>query len=226
MKRFLIIMLTCFSAALNILAQDDPEYRMEIGVGAGLSGYLGDFNGNLTKNLQPMATVLGRYVFNPYTAIRMNVSYGKMKGSSKGIQTYYPAFASTPYEFNNTIYDVCFGYEYNFWPYGTGRDYRGAKRLTPYVFGGIGATYVDTKGKDKFTFNIPIGIGMKYKFNDRVNLGVEWAMHFTQSDELDGAKDPYNIKSSGLFKNTDCYSALQLTLTYSFMAKCKTCNKE
>ena len=97
-------MLTCFSAALNILAQDDPEYRMEIGVGAGLSGYLGDFNGNLTKNLQPMATVLGRYVFNPYTAIRMNVSYGKMKGSSKGIQTYYPAFASTPYEFNNTIY--------------------------------------------------------------------------------------------------------------------------
>ena len=67
---------------------------------------------------------------------------------------------------------------------------------------------------------------MKYKFNDRVNLGVKWAMHFTQSDELDGAKDPYNIKSSGLFKNTDCYSALQLTLTYSFMAKCKTCNKE
>ena len=202
-------MLICLSTASTIQAQDDPEYRMEIGVGAGLSGYLGDFNGNLTKNLQPMATVLGRYVFNP-----------------KGIQTYYPAFASTPYEFNNTIYDVCFGYEYNFWPYGTGRDYRGAKRLTPFVFGGIGATYVDTKGKDKFTFNIPIGIGMKYKLNDRVNLGVEWAMHFTQSDELDGAKDPYNIKSSGLFKNTDCYSALQLTLTYSFMAKCKTCNKE
>ena len=67
-------MLICFTAALNIQAQDDPEYRMEIGIGAGLSGYLGDFNGNLTKNLQPMATVLGRYVFNPYTAIRMNVS--------------------------------------------------------------------------------------------------------------------------------------------------------
>lgn len=226
MKKLLIIMLICLSAASTIQAQDDPEYRMEIGVGAGLSGYLGDFNGNLTKNLQPMATVLGRYVFNPYTAIRMNISYGKMKGSSKGIQTYYPAFASTPYEFNNAIYDVCFSYEYNFWPYGTGRDYRGAKRLTPFVFGGIGATYIDAKGKDKFTFNIPIGIGMKYKLNDRVNIGAEWAMHFTQSDELDGVKDPYNIKSSGLFKNTDCYSALQLTLTYSFMAKCKTCNKE
>lgn len=31
-------------------AQEDPEYRMEIGVGGGLMGYLGDFNGNLTKD--------------------------------------------------------------------------------------------------------------------------------------------------------------------------------
>lgn len=219
-------MLIFLPAAMNLHAQDDPEYRMEIGAGAGLSGYLGDFNSNLAKNLQPMATILGRYILNPYMALRMNVSYGKMKGSSKGIKTYYPAYATTPYEFNNAIYDVCVGYEYNFWPYGTGRDYRGAKRLTPFVFGGIGATYVDIKGKDKLTFNVPIGIGMKYKLNERVNLGLEWAIHFTQSDELDGAKDPYFIKSSGLFKNTDCYSALQLTLTYSFMAKCKTCNKE
>ena len=82
MKRFLIIMLTCFSAALNILAQDDPEYRMEIGVGAGLSGYLGDFNGNLTKNFQPMATILGRYVLNPYTAIRRNLTIQYMMYAS------------------------------------------------------------------------------------------------------------------------------------------------
>ena len=51
-------------------------------------------------------------------------------------------------------------------------------------------------------------------------------MHFSQNDELDGAKDPYGIKSSGMFKNTDCYSTLQMTLTYSFMQKCVTCNKD
>ena len=59
-----------------------------------------------------------------------------------------------------------------------------------------------------------------------MNLGLEWALHFSQTDELDGVKDPYYVTSSGLFKNTDCYSALQFTLTYSFMAKCSTCNKE
>jgi len=57
-------------------------------------------------------------------------------------------------------------------------------------------------------------------------LGVEWAMHFSLSDKLDGKKDPYTVSSSGIFKNTDCYSMLQVTLTYSFMAKCRTCHNE
>ena len=73
---------------------------------------------------------------------------------------------------------------------------------------------------------LPLGVGVKYKLGKRVNLGLEWAVHFSLSDELDGVKDPYMIKSSGLFKNTDCYSALQLTLTYSFMQKCRTCNSD
>ena len=53
-----------------------------------------------------------------------------------------------------------------------------------------------------------------------------WMMHFTGSDSLDDVSDPYGIKSSGLFKNTDCYSTLQLTLTYDIWAKCKTCNND
>lgn len=226
MKKLLIFMIVMVTAATQVRAQDDPEYRMEIGAGVGMMGYLGDFNGNLTKDLQPMATVLARYVFNPYMDLKLNVSYGTMKGSSEDAETYYPDYAETPYTFKNKLYDVCLTYEYNFWPYGTGRDYRGAKRLTPFVFGGIGATYADTDDKGQFTFNIPIGVGLKYKIGERMNLGLEWAVHFSQSDKLDGVKDPYYVKSSGLFKNTDCYSALQLTFTYSFMPKCVTCNKE
>ena len=30
-------------------AQDEPEYRMEVGAAAGLLNYTGDFNGNLLK---------------------------------------------------------------------------------------------------------------------------------------------------------------------------------
>lgn len=219
----------CAFLPLSVSAQDDPEYRMEIGGGVGVVGYLGDYNTSMVKDLQPMGTVLARYNFNPYHGLRMTASYGKLKGSSKDVKTFYPDYVDTPYQFNNTLIDVSFGYEYNFLPYGTGRDYRGAKRLSPFVFGGIGATYVNTGREDKksvFTANIPIGLGLKYKINERMNVGLEWAIHFSLSDELDGSKDPYYVKSSGPFKNTDCYSALQVTFTYSFMAKCRTCHNE
>lgn len=211
---------------LTANAQEDDMYKMEIGAGVGLVSYEGDFNGSVTKNMQPGASLILRRVFNPYMDVRLNLMYGNLKGDSNGTKTYYPDYQQSPYSFSNTLIGLSMTYEYNFWPYGTGRDYRGAKRLTPFVFLGIGGTYVKTDQKSVFTGNLPIGLGVKYKLAKRVNLAIEWAMHFSLSDELDGVKDPYMIKSSGLFKNTDCYSALQLTLTYSFMQKCKTCNSD
>lgn len=231
-------------ATVRVSAQDDVEYRMEVGAAVGLMGYHGDFNGSLTKDLQPMGSLVARYIFNPYMGLKANVSYGMLKGSSADVKTWYPEFSETPYSFSNfadvktwypdktpysfsnKLVDLDVVYEYNFWPYGTGRDYRGAKRLTPYLLLGLGGTFVKTDQKNVFTANLPIGVGVKYKVGARVNVGLEWAMHFSLNDELDGVKDPYGIKSSGLFKNTDCYSTLQLSVTYSFMAKCRTCHNE
>ena len=142
------------------------------------------------------------------------------------METYSPDETTRAYSFDRSFTDVSVTYEYNFWPYGTGRDYRGAKRITPFVFGGIGATYVSGGEKKVFTANVPIGLGIKYKLKERLNVGLEWSMHFSLSDELDGIADPYGIKSSGAFKNTDCYSGLMLTLTYSFKSKCRTCNND
>ena len=225
--RKLLLRLMVLLPAARMSAQDDPQYRMEIGAGVGTVSYEGDFNGNVLKNMQPMFSALWRYNFDPYKDLRLSATYGKLKGSSKDVDTYYPDYATEEYSFNRNLLDVSLVFEYNFWPYGTGRDYRGAKRLTPYIYGGIGATSASGGGsKSVFTANVPIGLGVKYKLNERMNLGLDWGIHFSLSDELDGVKDPYQVKSSGMFKNTDCYSMLQLTLTYSFKAKCRTCNKE
>ncbi len=225
MRKSLAILLLSAATANTALAQSDYEYRMEVGAGIGMMSYEGDFNGSILSNMQPTASVVLRRLFNPYMGVRLAASYGKLKGSSKDVKTYMPDYVETPYDFSNTLIDVSATYEYNFWPYGTGNDYRGAKRLTPFVFGGIGATCV-TGGGSVFTANVPIGLGVKYKVAQRVNLGIEWTAHFSLSDKLDGVADPYGIKSSGLFKNTDCYSVLQLTLTYSFMPKCRTCHND
>ena len=223
MHRWLLtILLTALAAQVS--AQGDVEYRMEIGAGGGMVSYEGDFNGSPLRNMQPMGAVVLRRLFNPYIGLRLAASYGKLKGSSADVETYYPDYAETPYEFSHTVGDVSLTFECNLWPYGTGREYRGARRLVPFVFGGLGGTYVSGGPRHVVTANIPVGLGVKYKVGDRLNLGVEWAVHFSLSDELDGVKDPYYVKSSGAFKNTDCYSACMVTLTYSFMPKCRTCH--
>lgn len=213
-------------AAVQTQAQDDVEYRMEVGAGVGLVSYLGDFNGSVVKNMQPMGSLVWRWVLNPRMALRAKGSYGKLKGSSADVRTYYPDMQAKPYEFNHSLGDLGVTFEYNFWPYGTGREYRGAKRITPFIFGGVGGTYVSGGPKDVWTAHVPLGLGVKYKLGDRVNIGLEWAAHFSLSDKLDGVVDPYLVKSSGLFKNTDGYSALLVTLTYSFQAKCRTCHND
>lgn len=262
MLRKSLLLLLVLTACTFAKAQDDPEYRMEIGGGVGMMTYEGDFNGNILsgENMSPSAMVMLRRVINPYSALRFSLGFGQLKGGTKSLNTAYPDFntyqyresARMDYKFSNMLLDFGASYEYNFWPYGTGRDYRGAKRLTPYLSLGIGLTFVNTEhgtidlsdhselqsgaqtfgepeftgSKGVFTANLPIGFGVKYKIAERLNLGAEWMVHISLSDKLDGVKDPYRISSSGIFKNTDCYSNLQLTLTYSFWEKCKTCNKD
>lgn len=221
-----LVTLLMLCATLTASAQQDDEYLMEIGGGVGMVSYQGDFNGKITSGMQPAGAIVWRRLLNPYMGFRVTGMIGKLKGDATRVETYYPDETTRAYSFDRSLTDVSVTYEYNFWPYGTGRDYRGAKRLTPFVFGGIGATYVSGGEKKVFTANVPIGLGIKYKLKERLNVGLEWSMHFSLSDELDGMADPYGIKSSGAFKNTDCYSGLMLTLTYSFKSKCRTCNND
>lgn len=207
---------------LTAAAQDEPEYRMEIGAGAGLIAYTGDFNGNLLKGMQPWGTLVARYHLNPRMALAMNIGTGRIKGSTDDMETWNPI---ERYEFNNQITEVDFRYEYNFWAYGTGQEYRGARPLVPFITLGLGLTH-HSGDNSGIAMNLPIGVGVKWKIAPRLNLTAEWVMRFTPSDNLDGREDIYGIKSSGLFKNTDCYSVLQLGVTYDLWAKCKVCNND
>lgn len=221
--RIATILIVCYLSLMISWAQTEPEYRLEVGAGIGTVTYLGDFNGNIFREMQPMGSLQAKYRMNPRMALAMNVSYGQLKGSSRNAETYYPGL--TDYRFKTSLADIGLRYEYNFWPYGTGREYRGAQRLTPYIYIGIGVT-VAKPNTTEVAMNMPLGGGIKYKVANRVNMALEWTIHFTSSDELDVIKDPYGIQSSGLFKNTDCYSHLRLSLTYDLWAKCKVCHND
>ena len=207
-KRLLAVIFV-MAATVAASAQDEPEYKMEIGAGTGLVSYVGDYNSSPLKGMQPWLVLMGKYRMDPRMALSLNIATGKIKAD----------------KLNQRITETDLRFEYNFWAYGTGNEYRGAKRFTPYITVGLGATFYGGSEKGA-TMNLPIGAGVKYKIGNRLNLIAEWAMRFTLSDKLDGSKDPLGIKSSGLFKNTDCYSALQIGLTYDLWEKCKTCYRD
>ena len=210
------------AAFAGVHAQDEPEYRLELGAAAGLVTYVGDFNSSLVKGMQPWGALVAKYRINPRMATALNIGMGKIKGSTDDVTTSYPI---ERYAFSHSITEADLRFEYNFWPYGTGKEYRGARRFTPFITLGAGATWYGGENKG-MTINLPIGAGIKYKIGQRLNLMAEWVMRFTMSDNLDGRKDVYGIQSSGLFKNTDCYSVLQVAVTYDLWAKCKTCHND
>lgn len=108
-------------------AQTEPEYRLEIGGGIGALTYLGDFNGGIFTNVQPMGSLLAKYRMNPRTALALNVSYGQLKGESNNAKTYYPEWKD--YSFTTSLIDTGVRLEYNFWPFGTGQNTEEPKGL-------------------------------------------------------------------------------------------------
>lgn len=205
--------------------QDETVYRLELGAGVGAGFNFTDVSGKTGL----CGALVARFPLNPRMAVKAQFTYDTMKGNTYGSAAFLPANPAQSgaerlgYEVSSGIYDVSGLYELHFLPYGYERDYRGYSRLTPYIQVGFGLTY-GAAGK-AFSVNFPLGAGVKYKVAKRLNLGLDYLVHFTLSDKLDGLEAPLGIKSSG-FRNKDHYSGLTLTLTYDLNPRCPTCNRD
>lgn len=216
---------------LGAAAQDDTEYRMEIGGGLGSSFYIGDVNTKFYHNQGIAVEGLWRYLFDHYNSLKISLAAGGIKGKADLGIDYYPddpqsgAVSPTPstYKFSGTVVDLSCMYELNLLPYGYYSGYMGYKRITPFFQFGLGFSY-GTAGKE-FTANFPVGFGVKYRLGKRVNLALDWTMHFAFGDKIDGLESPHGIKSEGL-KNKDNYCLTMLTMTYCFGPICPNCNKD
>lgn len=231
----LLLALVAFCVTLSASGQGEPEYRLEVGAAAGTMAYVGDLNSSPFTGMQPMGALVGKYKLNPRMAWTLDLGFGQAKGSSAKADGWLPDAKEHPMSFKATVVDVQLRYEYNFWAFGTGREYYGAKPLSPFITIGLGAVVSNAKatyagmGSNKengVAMQMPIGAGVKYKLGTRLNLTAEWVMHFTATDKMDTLTDPYDIQSHGLFKNTDGFGTLQLSLTYDMWERCRTCHND
>lgn len=217
MKKLAVIMLMI----ATLMAAQAQEYRFEAGGALGMSGYLGDANNaNLLKKPGYVAGGLFRYIINSRMALKANLLTAKISGNSANLANTYPD--AQTYAFSSQLYDLGAQFEFNFLNYGIGSKYLKLKRISPYLTLGVGATLATGDG-DAFTLNVPMGVGVKYKLSERLNIGLEFTMRKTFSDELDGLKDLNGI-TSGFAKNTDWYSFTMISITYEFSKRCRTCH--
>lgn len=229
-NKTLIIFVLLIATVSRINAQEE-EYKMEIGGMLGGSFYMGDVNFTTPfKNMGIAAGVVWRYNFNPHMALKGDLTFGRISGNTEGAKTSFPQNMQT--SFKRSVFDLGAQFEYNFWGYGWGERFKGNRRFTPYILGGMGFTFAPAPAEGVFTVNFPIGVGVKYKIGRRLNIGCEFTMRFSMSDKLDVTNkdglqlnDPYMIKGSG-FKNKDTYSFTTIFITYDFFKKCRGCNPE
>ncbi|MBD5336729.1 MAG: porin family protein [Bacteroides sp.] len=216
----LVAFLIC--SAPRVWAQED--YRFDMGGGVGMTGYLGDANtANLLAHPGWDAQIVFRYIINPRMGLKTGLYAGSLSGDSSDMSDVFPGGAN--YKFSTSFYELSELFEFNFLNYGIGESYRKLKRWTPYITAGLGLTVWTTDGYTGAAFTLPVGAGVKFKINKRLNLGLECLMKKTFTDKLDSEAlaDPHAIKSSFL-KNTDWYSTFTFTLTYEFSKRCAVCN--
>ena len=218
-KSLLLILLLVVSVVLNVSAQ---QYKYEVGPSLGMTGYLGDVNnGNLFKH--PGVTVGGmfRYAHNSRWAFKANLNFATISGNSRDIEMKFPD--GKEYDFSSSLIDTGFTAEFNFLNYGRGPAYKKYKPISPYMVAGVGFVFAISNGHNQASFTIPLGIGVKYKLKDRLNLGFEFTMRKEFSDRIDHLSDLFGIKHS-FAKNTDWYSFAMFSVTYEFGKRCIKCN--
>lgn len=228
--------LCCMLLCVAAKAEDEVEYKMDMGAGLGGCFYLGDANSTPFANLSAMGAITARRILNPRMAVKANIAFGHIHGSTDGFiptDAYSETSAGgtpTKVNFSRNVMDIGVQFELNFWGFGTGVGYKGNSRITPYILAGAGLTLGMGGGaKTCAGMNLPFGIGVKFKLKPRINLGFEWTMRFSTTDKLDATPegtqldDPYGVESA-MFKNKDCYSFAMFFITYDMFPKLRKCN--
>jgi hypothetical protein len=207
------------------------EYKFEIGGMTGGSFYMGDVNKNTPfRAMHPAFGGVFRYNANFRWAIKANLMWGQVSGTTQGSGNVFPENAQAT--FNRNLFDLGGQVEFNFFPYSDKFTYANAQRFSPYVLLGLGATVAPGNGHTLAGLNLPIGAGLKYKLKNRINLGCEFSIRKLFSDDLDVTDNsnalldnPYHISGSAL-KNKDWYSFLLLSVTWDFGLRCSPCNNK
>jgi hypothetical protein len=187
----------------------------EFGISAGGAHYFGDLNTRSKFNRpKPAFGVFFRKQFGNYTALRVAAHYARL-GYSDVYNTQNEYQRRRNLSFNSNIFELTLQGDFNFFKFIPADPYY---NFTPYITLGAGifsydpfaylngqkyflrplgtegqgtGAYPDRKPYNTMALCFPIGVGVKYALNDRMNLGFEIVYRYTTTDYLDDVSKTY-----------------------------------
>lgn len=211
----LFFALNCY-APLNVVAQ-----KWEFGGLIGAQLYKGDLSTYPNPRFaKPTIAALLRYNISYAVVARAQLGIGLLGANGRYSNNQYIADLQ-PNNFRTFTANSDLLVEYNFMNY---RNPKSRIKICPYLVTGIGLLYFMPKVNElpaakvsNFQFNIPIGVGLKYRLNPEWNLGIEFLAHKMFTDYLDNvSKSGPTGMQQGYRDNKDWYSATSITLSYTF----------
>ena len=157
-KIFLLLVIFCITVN-NVKAQD--TFYGEFGLTGGCGFVLGDTNDFLFQYSQPLGGLYAKYKFNGRWETRLQLD-GGLLGYNKTLNSGYVGLQALG--------------EFNFFNYGVKKWEANYSWFSPCLVAGLGVVLFDLGGKPKFTMTLPMGVGMKFKLNNRTNAGFYWTV--------------------------------------------------
>lgn len=187
----------------------------EFGIGLGAGHYFGDLNTRAKLNRPKIAaSMFFRKNLNNYIAIRVAATFARL-GYSDIYNKYNEYMYRRNLSFNSNVWELSLQGDFNFFRFMPGEP---TENFTPYITFGVGVfsydpyaylqgrkvylrplgtegqgspLYPDRKPYGSTALSIPIGAGIKYAFNERINIGFEILHRLTTTDYLDDVSKTY-----------------------------------
>jgi Domain of unknown function (DUF6089) len=204
-----------FTSTNYATAQDAIVQEGEFGIGLGAAHYFGDLNtrGHLNRT-KPAATIFFRKNFGNYIAARIGASFAQL-GYSDIYNTHNEYMYRRNLSFNTNVWELTLQGDFNFFRFMPGDP---QYNFTPYVTLGAGifsydpyaylngqkyflrqegtegqgsSLYPSRKPYGTMALCFPIGVGIKYAINDRMNIAFEVLHRLTGTDYLDDVSTTY-----------------------------------
>lgn len=237
LKLWLFVLLSCkgnLTAFTQVI-----QNRWQMGANIGVIVYQGDLAPSLfghRKNLKPIIGFNISRVLKPSFRLRTSLVFGQIIGD-EGVYT-KPAYRQQRnLSFSTPLAEIS---EMVVWNFLNNKDDLNFKLFSPYVFGGVGVSFLninrsfnnirpiyfenepravqrlaqDLQTKPpKTILIIPVGIGVEYIINKYILLCAEINFRYTQTDYLDG------FSKVGDPKKDDYYYSGTMGFIYKFKKK-------